>query len=278
MRRSTSQLRYISMLGLAYPVSSPLHAVQHKWIMVVMIEPPLDVLDQINSICDEFERAQGTVEIDQFLDLIPVQFHVNLLAWLIPLDLERRWSRGFPVKPLRSYLEKFPSFLEQPDVLQSLAISEFRIRQEVGDAPAIDDALDSFPELREPLEPIFRRTLFELSPCQVRVFRDDELANVFALDRLIEIGRQSLGEPDSISLAMQDSGKARLIIADRHETSVSRKHVSCEILRKHQIRILNFSARSSVVINGQQPLGAGASCVERPPFTLHLGPKTLRIE
>lgn len=243
-----------------------------------MIEPPLDVLDQINSICDEFEQAQGTVEIDQFLELIPIQFHVNLLAWLIPLDLERRWSRGFPVKPLTTYLQRFPSFLEQPDALQSLAISEFRIRQEVGDAPAIDDALNAFPELREPLEPVFRKTLFELSPCQVRVFRDDELANVFGLDRLIEIGRQSSGEPDPIALTMQDNTNARLIIADRSETSVSRKHVSCEILRKHQIRILNLSARSSVVINGLRPVESGSFCVERPPFTLHLGPKTLRIE
>ena len=243
-----------------------------------MIEPPLDVLDQINSICDEFERAQGTAEIDPLLERIPSQFHVNLLTWLIPLDLEQRWSRGFPVKPLRTYLERFPILLEHPNALQRLAISEFRIRQEVGDAPAIDDALDSFPELREPLEPIFRRTLFELSPCQVRVFRDDELANVFVLDRLIEIGRQSSGEPDPIALSMQGDSKARLIIADRHETSVSRKHVSCEILRKHQIRILNFSVRSSVVINGQRSLESGVSCVERPPFTLHLGPKTLRIE
>lgn len=95
----------------------------------------------------------------------------------------------------------------------------------------------------------------------------------------LEIGRQDSerGEPAPFGLISADDKPARLVIADRGETSVPRKFLLLEPLADGRVRAVNHSPIPFPRADGAPAIPAKTSLELVPPFTLSLPPRTITV-
>ncbi len=72
------------------------------------------------------------------------------LAAVLLIDQRERWERG-ERPPAETYLNAYPCLREAPDAALDLVYGEFFLREERGEAPALDEYLRRFPEYAGPL-------------------------------------------------------------------------------------------------------------------------------
>lgn len=109
---------------------------------------------QFEQVLDEFEQAwqtdNNTPDIQRFLDQVPNQSRSQLLAELVPIDLEYRWKRfgqqhavgtvaGLPKRPhLQDYAQRFGALFPDGQIQSELIAEEQRLVQRFGNAVPFD--------------------------------------------------------------------------------------------------------------------------------------------
>src|SRR5437016_3061739 len=70
------------------------------------------------------------------------------LASLIQHDQQRRWARGERVL-VEDYLQRYPHLRDNAEAVAALLFEEYRLRQEAGEQPNLDEFAARFPEMAE---------------------------------------------------------------------------------------------------------------------------------
>ncbi len=94
--------------------------------------------NEINSHVDRYETAWAT-EVPDLKDYLPQKTHplfLNILGELIRVDLEFRWTRGYP-RQLEEYLDLFSTNQLDDHLIGELAFEEYRLRHQVGESPSV---------------------------------------------------------------------------------------------------------------------------------------------
>lgn len=99
---------------------------------------------------DEFIRAfeadyQNGLSV-QLQDYLPDPVHPlyrSILAELVRVDLEFRWSQG-KGKRVEDYLSLFPRSQVDEETLRGLAFEEYRLRRQAGEKPSPAEYLERF--------------------------------------------------------------------------------------------------------------------------------------
>jgi serine/threonine-protein kinase len=76
------------------------------------------------------------------------------LCDLLCADQRQRWQRGDRV-PAEAYLAQAPALAAEPDWAVELVYNEVLLREELGEAPQIDEYLRRFPQLAAGLQRLF---------------------------------------------------------------------------------------------------------------------------
>ena len=83
----------------------------------------------LNTAISSFESAIAAnpevVDLAEFLPQADHAEYCETLVELVRVDMEFRWSRGFP-SPLDSYLLRFPILKARPESLQAVCFEEHR--------------------------------------------------------------------------------------------------------------------------------------------------------
>jgi adenylate cyclase len=88
-----------------------------------------------------------------------------------------------------------------------------------------------------------------------------------------------LGRQDEASERLFECKGERLVIAERNEDNVSRRHVRLDIMSDTQVSVENISKKVPVAIEGVgAPLDAGRAATMTLPLTLALGRRVFRIQ
>src|SRR5262245_54811210 len=87
-------------------------------------------------------------------DGIPGRTSLTRLLTLLRHDLRLRWQRGAWPR-LEDYLECHPTLRADADAVIDLVFTEFILREELGEAPAVEEYLGRFPEYAERLRELF---------------------------------------------------------------------------------------------------------------------------
>ena len=93
----------------------------------------------------------------------------------------------------------------------------------------------------------------------------------------IELGRQRTGEPEPYLVLPAGGGPARLLVARQPESNVSRQHALLEAMQSGDVRVDNLSA-VPLDFDCGPPLAPHSSAERKPPFTLQLPGRTVRVE
>ena len=253
-----------------------------------MPEVPLEVVQHINRVCDEFEtalRSAAKADIRDYLHDTAQPYQCELLKWLVATEIDNAWQMRSKVqspelepRKLEGYLQQFPVLgqAEERDRLRELVRTEFRARQQAGDRPSVEATVRRFADDADWLTPALRSDLNEISPITLGVWWGHRLTR-FALRRLTEIGRQRAGEPQAVSL-IKGEPSDRLIIANADELRVARRHVNCDLIANNLVQVRNYSERSVTAINAEEVIPPNSTCVREVPFVLNLGPKSVEIK
>ena len=97
------------------------------------------------------------------------------------------------------------------------------------------------------------------------------------LPALLEIGRQSDGEPAPFSLVAAHLGK-RLIIAPVTDRDLSRQHIRCEPCGREQVRITCTSRKNPIRLQPGAMLAPDQATVVALPCLLTAASYAVRIE
>jgi adenylate cyclase len=94
----------------------------------------------------------------------------------------------------------------------------------------------------------------------------------------VELGRQRSGEPEPYALLPAGPGHpARLVVARQPEGDVSRQHALLEPAAAGAVRLRNLT-RVPIRLELGEPVAPESTAELTPPFTLLLGPRTVRVE
>src|SRR6185369_304362 len=72
------------------------------------------------------------------------------LTEVLRVDQRERWLRGEPI-PVEQYLRDFFPLEDSPEHALDLVYAEYLLREELGEAPALEEYLERFPRLAETL-------------------------------------------------------------------------------------------------------------------------------
>jgi adenylate cyclase len=111
----------------------------------------------------------------------------------------------------------------------------------------------------------------------LQIYEGPTLVATFTLARPAEIGRREPHEPvPYVQIAGADCD--RIVVADKYETNISRKHLRIEPQAGGAVVITNESAKNSVALPGGQRIGPGERRSLSLPVACELGTKVLRVE
>jgi predicted Ser/Thr protein kinase len=96
----------------------------------------------------EAESNGGRVDLRKFADRAAPQFRAAVLAELVKVDLERRWSAG-ERRPVEEYLSQFPELSQNADTLAEIVQQEYLLRSRGGEQASAADLHSRFPDLDE---------------------------------------------------------------------------------------------------------------------------------
>jgi adenylate cyclase len=112
---------------------------------------------------------------------------------------------------------------------------------------------------------------------QLQVYDQQELVCTVELNGPAELGRES--SPDeSLYSHRALSGRRRVVIANKDETTVSRRHVLLEPLAEGGFRLTNLSAERRINLSDGSDVAPQASRVVATDVLLALGGKTIRLQ
>jgi serine/threonine protein kinase len=93
---------------------------------------------EVNEAVEAYESAQaklGRADPAEFLPDPCDLLYLPTLLELVRVDLEYGWRRGSPT-PLAEYQGRFPVLFDDPEIKQTLAFEEYRLRFQLGDNPS----------------------------------------------------------------------------------------------------------------------------------------------
>jgi eukaryotic-like serine/threonine-protein kinase len=96
---------------------------------------------ELEHVIDSFEADLMDGEPPNLADYLPDATHPlyrTVLRELLCIDLDFAWQNGRP-KRLAHYVEQFPSFAEDPELLRIVAIEEYRWRVQAGENPTLEE-------------------------------------------------------------------------------------------------------------------------------------------
>jgi len=96
----------------------------------------------------EAESNGGPVDLLRFAERAAPQFRAVVLAELVKVDLERRWSAG-DRRPVEEYLSQFPELSQNADTLAEIVQQEYLLRSRGGEHASAADLHSRFPDLDE---------------------------------------------------------------------------------------------------------------------------------
>ena len=113
----------------------------------------------------------------------------------------------------------------------------------------------------------------------LKVYEEHHLLATLTISRPTDVGRRdpSAAEPAPY-VWLPRPGDDRVIVADLHETSISRKHLRIEPLPDGSVALTNASGKNSVALAGGGRLEPGERRVLELPVACELGRKVLRLE
>ena len=245
-----------------------------------MVSPPLEVLQQIDQICDEFEsQGCGIARIRQLLERVPIGFRGQLFVQLAAIDMEasRRVQQSF--RTSESYVALIGDSgvdWHNDEIDRQLVIHEFKVGLHFSDEAPVASYVRRFPDL-EQLESRLRHVLWQEYPVVIQVGARAE--HVFPINRRVIVGRQRSADPPPIKSRELDDGSVRIIVAARDQATVGRKHVILELETNKKVRITRKTEKSSVELSGKLLPFDTPEYIEAP-MRLLLGPLQvfLRVE
>lgn len=241
-----------------------------------LFAPPLDVLTQIDTICDKFESQCESLQpgdLRRFVEEVPAEFQGQTFCQLAAIHMELQAGGASPTTS-ESYVNSIADSWNRDEVMFQLVKNEIQIGQMIGDATPLRDYLVKFPGLPENE---IRNVLWREFPVVIQVGSRNQHA--FALNRKIMLGRQKTAEPNPISTRELDDGSLKIIVADRQVATVGRTHVELELETDRKVRVTRKTAKSSVEIDGSS-LPFDQPCLIEVPRKMRVGPIAayLRLE
>lgn len=206
----------------------------------------------------------------------------TLLEQLVEMDIERSWMhwrlfvnekhKNFGPNELLKLLLGRPKLRDYLAVLirngfpfslnEELLKTEYRARQEWGDAPSWKSNASDFPNL----------SLLPPAPMRHEVsIQSNEFSGIkhFELAGLMEFGRQRSTD-SQFGVVVHDETHSRVIIASKTNSPISRKQFSLQILSADHAILTNLSQVNSLTLGSSTILHSNASSVIELPFTLDL--------
>jgi hypothetical protein len=241
----------------------------------------LEVIHDISRNFETLLRANERPSLERIVAECSPDIRGQLVGSLIPIELSHNLCHGDSDshRRLEPYLGIFPWLLDSENsrLLSSLIVAEFRVRQELGDRPAISSVLQRFSVPVSDLEQRLRESLYELEPTIV-IFAYDDLEFVIPLDQIVEFGRQPTSTSPSVGSVLASDDRKSVIIAPARRLTVSRKHATFEFFAMGQVAVTRHSRNSVVVINSRIEVEFGATVAVQPPCFVNLGPQAVRLQ
>lgn len=206
----------------------------------------------------------------------------TLLEQLIEIDVERSWMQWrllvsekqreygpdewlkllFGRPKLRDYFEVMVRNRFPFSINEELLKTEYRARQEWGDAPSWKSIASDFPNLSL-LPPTPMRHEFAI--------QSKELSGIkhFELGGLMEFGRQRSTD-SHFGVVIHDESQSRVIIASKTNSQISRKQFSLQILAAGHAILTNLSQVNSLTLGTLAILHSNESLVMELPFSLDI--------
>lgn len=260
-----------------------------------MLPTHLDLteLDEISCDFEDNWRPELTLEELRQIAEQRVQSETesfrSLLLEFSAVDLEKRWqdrsevlSREYERQPdgpeldlpslpdYRDYARLFGPAGEQPELLQSLAQAELKVRWAFGDIP--DPA--SYDEF-------IAAQLYRPVGEEIPVIRLSSGGLVLATMEVIGkvmIGRQAYGEPAPYCVI--DGQPRKLVCAGQRETTTSRNQLSVQAVARRLIRLENGSRNRHLCLQGTVNLAPGERrfCKLMSPLEIYLKDSKITLE
>ncbi|MEQ1824693.1 MAG: hypothetical protein ABL921_02060 [Pirellula sp.] len=261
-----------------------------------MPNPTFD-LDWLDAQCELFElkwsadRSGPDAVVEFALDLLQsTDVRLKpLLELLIEIDMERVWmdwrtkvfnqSQDYSpsewigqlalVPRIEDYVAAIASRNVEFSVTESLVRTEYRARQEWGDAPRWDIAVSPWPIMPKlPAKPARHQVEFQS--------KEFPIPRVFDLCGLTEFGRQRTTD-DQSGVLVHDGHTTRVIVANRADATISRRLFSLQILSAQHAVIANLSQTNPLPISPTTVLESGAASVVQLPFAFCVQKLRLRF-
>lgn len=233
-------------------------------------------------ILDQFEAAWARQEPPDAVEYVAQLLQndsSSAISELVRIDLERRWRSardGIARRPLEYYLS-----LEQVsfsgDELVEMIGWEYYVRNRWGDCPTRTETAYRFPQWQTVLEASLQRIAAEISWPRLKLTINYHALSEIALDGPVQVGRQRDGDPAPVS-HIQESEVMRWIVAERDNSTISRKQLQIRLKTPSSVQLTNSSRNRAVVICAGDILEAGAARNCQLPVRIHLyGDRFLQV-
>ena len=212
-----------------------------------------------------------------------------LLAPLIEVDVERVWMEWrtkvskraqnhsasewldqlSAVPKLVDYLAAISSQSVDFSITELLLQTEYRARQEWGDAPRWDIAASPWPNFSKlPVKPARHRVEVQS--------KEFPFPRVFDLCGSTEFGRQRTTD-DQSGVIVHDKCSSRVIVAHRADATISRRQFRVQILSSNHVILTNLSQTNPLPFNATTTLAFEDASVIQLPFSLRFQDLSLRF-
>ena len=237
--------------------------------------PPLEVLRQMDEVCDEFESKCSSLRPEQFppfVNRIPAEYRGQIFCQLAAIHMETHSQRAASAIATEAYLPFVDATWSHSDVLLCLVTNEMQVSQLLGQPAPVNDYLLRFPKLPEDE---LRNSIWRGYPVVIQV--GHRAPSFFALDRRIVLGRQRTAEPEAVGTREMKDGSLKIVIANREKATVGRNHVALELETDRRVRVTRKTQKASVEVEGLM-LPFDDPTPFEVPKTIKLGPITVVIE
>jgi len=206
----------------------------------------------------------------------------TLLEQLVEMDVERSWmhwrllvsekQRDYGPNEWLKFLSERPKLRDYIEIMtrnrvpfslnEELLKTEYRARQEWGDAPSWKSIASDFPNL----------SLLPPAPMRHEVsIQSKEISCIkrFELGGLMEFGRQRSTD-SQFGVVVHDDTQSRVIIASKTNSLISRKQFRLQILAAGHAILTNLSQVNPLNLGTSTILHSNASSVVELPFSLDI--------
>lgn len=229
-----------------------------------------------------FERTHSQAAHDMVLlkELIQIDIQLNWMSWDKSLSAVSEASPSIrllelfmQIPRLRDYIQAFPSLAENgTGSILPLARCELEARSRWGDAIGCAYYLENYGLL---LDAEFPGTP-KLVKCMLDGSSIGRCIPCFVLRGRTVLGRQrSRDASDSFCEELVDGN--RIVIANKHDTSVSREQLAVQILNSTHAIVTNLSAGNSILIANMGMVQPHQSIVVRFDFVVRLPNRRLHF-